>query len=159
MTKNEKNPYLINWEVKKFENFERHQWWMVSVFLIFLALLTYSLLSDNFLLSILIIIAGLLIYLFEKKKPETFRFAICKTGIIAHDHFYEFTEIKSFWIFYEPGIVGRKELSLKLNNRLMPYAQIPLGKENPNKIRNILLKYIPEDKHNESILDYLENII
>jgi hypothetical protein len=151
---------ILTWQAQKFENFERHPWWSISIFIILIFFLTYSLLADNFLLSIIIIISGVIIYLFEKKDPETYHFTICKTGIIAHDHFYEFITIESFWIFYEPGPVGRKEISIKTTHRFLPYAYIPLGnKTNPNKIRKILKKYLPEEQHQESILDFLENII
>jgi hypothetical protein len=154
------SPYLLSWQAQKFENFERHPRWSISIFAILIILLTYSLFTDNFLLSIIIIVSGILIYLFEKKDPETYHFAICKTGIIAHDHFYEFLEIESFWIFYEAGPAGRKEISLKINNHFLPYAHIPLGnKVNPNKVRKLLKKYLPEEQHRESILDFLENII
>jgi len=158
--KQKTNPYLISWQAEKFENFERHPRWYISVFVILVALLFYSLLSNNFLLSILIVLAGIIIYLFEKKDPETYHFAVCPTGIIAHDRFYDFLDLESFWIFYEPGVSGRKELSLQTNSHFQPYVHIPLGdKVNPNKLRKILKKYMAEQQHRESILDLLENIV
>lgn len=157
MTKN-KNSYLLSWQAQKFENFERHPWWGIILFIILILLLTYSLLTDNFLLSIILILAGIIVYLFEKKDPETYHFAICETGVIAHDRFYEFLDIENFWIFYEPGQLGRKELSLKTTSHFLPYVHIPLGNEDPNNIREILLDYIPEEPHKESLLDFLENI-
>ena len=157
-TKN-KNPYLLTWSAHKFENFERHPWWSIIVFVLLVILLAYSLFTNNFLLSIITILTGILIYLFEKKDPEKYHFAICQTGIIAHDRFYEFIDIKHFWIFYEPGPAGRKEISLRTTNRLTPYIHIPIGKANPNKIRKNLTKYLPEQPHKESILDFLENIV
>ena len=150
---------IISWKVQKFENFERHVWWSRIIFIILIVLLTYSLLTDNFLLSIILILSGIIIYLFEKKDPEDYTFAVYETGIVAHNHFYEFTEIENFWIFYEAGHIGRKEISIKINNPFFPYIHIPLGKENPNKIRKILLEYIPEEMHKESLFDFLENII
>jgi len=156
-----KNPsYLVSWQAEKFENFERHPKWSIFVFLILIGLLIYSLLTNNFLMSIIVILSGILIYLFEKKDPELYNFAICQTGIVAHDRFYDFLNIEDFWIFYEEGAAGRKELSLKTTNHLRPYVHIPLGKKaNPNIIRKILKKYIPEEPHKESLLDALENIV
>jgi len=155
-----KKSYLLSWQTEKFENFERHHWWSISILIILTILLAYSLLTDNFLLSIILVLTGILIYLFEKKDPETYHFAICETGVIVHDRFYEFLDIKHFWIFYEPGITGRKEISLRINNRFLQYVHIPLGdKTNPNDVRKILKKYIDEQPHKESLLDLLENII
>jgi len=158
MSKN-KNLKLVSWQAKKFENFERHPWWGISLFIILIILLTYSLLTDNFLLSIILILSGIIVYLFEKKDPETYHFAICETGIIAHDRFYEFLDIENFWIFYEPGQLGRKELSIKTTRHFMPYIHLPLGNQDPNEVRNSLLTYIPEEIHKETILDFLENIV
>ena len=158
-TKKGKSPYLLSWQAQKFENFERHPWWAIILFILLIILLTYSLLTDNFLLSIILILSGIIVYLFEKKDPETYHFAICETGFIAHDRFYEFIEIENFWIFYEPGITGRKEVSIKTTNHFLPYTHIPLGKQNPNKLRKILLIYIPEEVHKESLLDFLEDIV
>ena len=157
MTKN-KHPYLLSWKAYKFENFERHPWWGIILFILLVILLTYSLLTDNFLLSIILILAGIIVYLFENKDPEIYHFAICETGIIAHDRFYSFLDIEDFWIFYEPGKLGRKELSLKTTNKFFPYVHLPLGEQNPNQIRDVLLKYIPEEVHKESWFDFMENI-
>jgi hypothetical protein len=106
-----------------------------------------------------LIISGLLIFLFEKNDPKNYHFTICQTGIIANKRFYEFNEIEDFWIFYEPGPGGRKELSLKVDSYTAPYIHIPLGNEDPNKIREILLSYLPEELHKESLFDIMENII
>jgi hypothetical protein len=153
-----KKTYLLSWQAQKFENFERHPWWGIILFILLIILLTYSLLTDNFLLSIILILSGIIVYLFEKKDPETYHFAICETGIIAHDRFYEFIGIEDFWIFYEPGKLGRKELSIKTTNHLRPYIHLPLGDQDPNIVRKLLLKYIPEEAHEESVFDFLENI-
>jgi hypothetical protein len=154
-----RNSYLLSWQAHKFENFERHPWWGIILFVLLIFLLIYSLLTDNFLLSIILILAGIIVYLFEKKDPETYHFAICETGVIAHDKFYEFLDIENFWLFYEPGQLGRKELSLKTTNNFLPYVHIPLGDEDPNNVREVLLNYIPEEPHKESFLDFLENIV
>ena len=150
---------MLSWQAHKFENFERHPWWGIILFVLLIFLLIYSLLTDNFLLSIILILAGIIVYLFEKKDPETYHFAICETGVIAHDKFYEFLDIENFWLFYEPGQLGRKELSLKTTSHFLPYVHIPLGDEDPNNIRKVLLNYIPEEPHKESFLDFLENIV
>ena len=37
----------------------------------------------------------------------------------------------------------------------MPYIKISLGEQNPVKVRQTLLKYLPERKHKESLIDNL----
>ena len=152
-------PYLASWKVKKFESFPKHPWWLFALFVIAILLLIYSLATDNFLLSLIVILAGIIAYLFEKKEPETYHFAICETGIIAHNKFYDFTEIEDFWIFYEAGEMARKELSLRTESRFLPYIHIPLGQQDPNEVRKILSRFLVEDIHRESLWDHLEHIL
>lgn len=142
---NKKNSaFLLSWEAVAFENPERHPQWKVVVFVILVSALAYGLFTDNFLFSFIAILTGLLIYLFQNKEPETFKFGITSEGVFAQDHLYEYDSLKSFWIFFEPG--GRKELSLRSRKKFMPYIEIPLGEADPVKIHRTLRKFIKEEK-------------
>ncbi len=144
------------WKASQFENVPRHEWWYISIFIALVSLLTYGLFSNNFLLGIIVILVGLLLYLFEKKDPQVFKFGVTNQGIVAHDNVYKYSEIDDFWIFYEPGEHGRKELSLKSKRKFMPYIHIPLGSTDPVKLRRVLLPYIHEEEHDEGIVDAIE---
>ena len=156
MSKN-KNSYLLSWQAQKFENFERHPWWGISLFIILIILLIYSLLTDNFLLSIILILSGIIIYLFEKKDPETYHFALCETGIIAHDRFYEFLDIENFWIFYEPP--HTRIISLHMKGYLRPYLHIPLHQIDPVIVHEKLVEFIPEERQEQNLVDVLERLL
>jgi hypothetical protein len=148
---------LFSWQAKQFENVPRSQRWYVLLFLMLVALLAYGLFTDNFLLGIIVILVGLVFYLFEKRESQTFTFAITSEGVQAHNRLYEFSSLEDFWIFYQPG--GRKELSLKSSKKIMPYIHIPLGEADPSQVRGILLRFLPEVQHEESIVDSLERFI
>jgi hypothetical protein len=160
---NEKNTNITNsetifsWEAKQFENVPRSQGWYVVLFLMLVALLAYGLFTDNFLLGIIVILVGLIFYLFEKREAQTFHFAVTHEGVRAHNHLYEFSSLEDFWIFYEPG--GRKELSLKSSKKIMPYVHMPLGDTDPSELREIMLRFLPEVQHEESVIDSLERFI
>jgi len=158
-TKNQSDaPEIIfSWEARQFENVPRHRGWYAVFFIILVVLLAYGLFSDNFLLGIIVILVGLLFYLFEKRESQVFKFAITTEGVRAHNNLYEFPSLEDFWIFYEPA--GRKELSLKSSKRFIPYIHLPLGDANPLEIREVLLPFIPEIEHEESIVDSLERFI
>lgn len=40
----------------------------------------------------------------------------------------------------------------------MPFIRIPLGKTNPLEVRKILLKYLPEEEQQESVIDIIARI-
>ncbi len=107
-------------------------------------------------MAILIILFGLIFYLFETREPKIYSFGITKEGVFAQDSLYPFSSIENFWIFYEPN--GIKELSLKNKKHIIPYTQIPIGKANPSKIREILINFIPEEEREQTIFDYIERI-
>ncbi|PJA87043.1 MAG: hypothetical protein CO141_01530, partial [Candidatus Moranbacteria bacterium CG_4_9_14_3_um_filter_42_9] len=96
-------------------------------------------------------------YIYLNKKPRILDFAITNTGVIADKEIYQFENINSFWIFYAPP--QEKLLSLHTKSYLMPFVHIPIGNENPVKIREMLLKYIPEIKQKPSFADMLERLL
>lgn len=148
------NELLINWKALDFEKKERPRNWYIAVFVILVLLVAYALFTSNLLMSILFILFGAVLYLYEKKQPQLFDFAITQEGVIAHNNLYEFDSLDSFWIFYEPG--GKKILSLKSKKNYIPYIHIPLGNINPVEVRELLLDFIPEEKQDESLIDMFE---
>ncbi len=159
MATKKKLDFIIHWKADRFEDIDRHPKWHIFVFISLIALLTYSLFSNNLLLSIIIILSGLLIYLFEKMPKKTFCFGVCLEGVFAQDRVYEFSKLENFWIFYEPEKDGRKELSLQRKGAFATHVHIPLGKTDPNKVREIMLKFLEEEKHEETIFDRLEKFL
>jgi len=79
-------------------------------------------------------------------------------GIRVDDYFYDYDNIRSFWIFYETEEEIRV-LSLHSKKTFLPYIQIPIGNANPIKIRETLLQYLPEIKQELSVIDRLERMI
>ncbi|MDP3795111.1 MAG: hypothetical protein Q8R13_04265, partial [bacterium] len=71
--------------------------------------------------------------------------------IDARSHPYE--TLSSFWIFYDPPHV--RELSLRSKQRFLPYIRIPLADQNPVEIRRLLIQYLPERRHRQSLVDDL----
>lgn len=100
--------------------------------------------------------AGFLLVSAKKKPPET-DFVVGPLSVrIGHGE-HAFKDIKSFWVEYNPG--GTKELSLQLKKWYMPYLKIPIYHQNPVQIRAILLKFIPEVEHEDTIFDVIEKVL
>lgn len=148
---------LLSWQAIKFESSPKTNIWYISVFLILVSLVAVGLFTDNFPLAILAILIGLILYLFEKKEAQYFKFGITTEGVFAQDSVYKFSSLQNFWLFYEPN--GRQELSLKSQKEYIPYIQIPLGDTDPSQVRLALLNFLPEIEHEEAVADSLENLI
>jgi len=113
----------------------------------------WAIFTGNFLFALLIALTFFSLLVYALKKPSLIRVAITSRGVKVSRTLYKYENLESFWIFYSPD--GIKELSLKSKKMIMPYIKIPLGKANPVKVRRALVKYLPEKRQEESLLDNL----
>ena len=121
--------------------------------------------------ALLLGIAALLIAVFQRDPITTALFALMAVMIVVHVRkpvgtvdieinslaiklaakSYPHEQTKSFWIQYQPEY-GIKELSLQLKRRLSSYVKIQLGDTDPVQVRAILLEFIPETPHEETLV-------
>jgi len=100
---------------------------------------------------IFFILAGFLILIYAIKEPQIIDFSVGSSGVKIDKKLYKYSEIDSFWIFYDPPEI--KELSLKFKKMFFPVLSIPLADTDPNKVRKILIKFIPEEEQKESVAE------
>jgi len=65
---------------------------------------------------------------------------------------FPFLSLESFWI---PHDHFPPKLLIKSHKTLMPFFEIYIDDVDPEEVREILLKYIAETEHHESILKHL----
>ncbi len=141
----------FEWEAPEFKESEKEKSWFVMPLIIAIIFAAFAVITENFLFLILIILSFIVFYNYAKKSPRLIRFKINEKGIEVDGIIHEYGDLRSFWIFYDPPL--EKILSIRSKKRLLPYIRIPLDKENPAEIRSFLLKFLPEKKHKESIID------
>jgi len=141
----------IQWQAPEFEKYEKGPGWFIVLGIFALIIFTIVLLMKNFIFAILIILALFTIFIYALKEPRLVTFKISGKGITIDTKIYSYDELKSFWIFYEPPQI--KELSLKSKKLLMPLIKIPLKEQNPTLVRGALIKFIPEQKQEQSLID------
>ncbi len=144
-------PTKLEWAAPEFTRYKKSKSWFVFLALIALAVITAAILLKNLLFVIVTILATFVVYIYALKKPRKIKFSISGKGIQIDQHIYNFEDLKSFWIFYEPPEV--KEISFRSKKIFMPYIKISLGDQNPAEVRKLLLRFLPERKHRESIVD------
>jgi len=148
---------LAHWQGPEYETYSRDRRWYLIAASIFIAIIVYALITDSPIMAITFILIGIVGYIHLQKKPRVLDFTISRDGVFAGNEIYEFDQIKSFWIFYEPP--HTRILSLHTKGSLAPYVHIPIHQENPSKIRKALLKSIPEKKQSFTIIDTLERLL
>jgi len=119
---------------------------ILIVLIIVLSIIRYNLLTLIFL--------GLLLFVFilkMKTYKETASITLNNGNLIFRREIIPFKDIESFWLDYTPS--GIKELSIQQKKWYMPYLKIPLEDQDPVKIREFLIDFIPEIEHEETLSD------
>ena len=141
----------FEWEAPEFEKTEKSKSWFIIPAVIAIILGIIALATDNILFLILVLLGFFIFYVYANKEPRIIRFKIYEKGIEFDNQVHDFESLRSFWIFYDPPI--EKEISLRSKKTFFPYIRIPLGNQSPIEIRKYLLKFLPEKRHRESIVD------
>ena len=143
----------LKWTAPEFEYYNKNKQWFIITGVIAGILFLIAIFTKNFLFGLLIGMSYFLVMTYSTKEPKDIQISITPKGIMIENALYEFENLRSFWIFYNPPVI--RELSLRSKKTIMPYIKISLGEENPVNIRRALIKYLPEKKHKESTIDNL----
>ena len=153
--KNEK--ILTRWEASEFASKPRNERKYIFLGLILAAIVFYAVYTNSPVMAITFILIGIVTYLYSHKTPRHLVFQITREGVQVANELFEYENLRSFWIFYEPG--ERKEISLQTKSVLNPFVHIPIHDQDPVFLRECLLKFIPEVKQTPGILDSLEKAL
>lgn len=135
---------LHEWSIPEYEQHERNRAWYIIMGLIATVLITYSLLSSNFLFSLVLILFIIIIFLQSHQDPIIIPFAITDLGVIVNDRFYQYSELTEFYIIYNPE-EELKMLYLETAGNFTPRLRVPLMDSDPNEIRITLRSFIEEN--------------
>jgi len=149
--KKKKESGEIEWTAPEFTKYKKTKGWFYGLVIIALIIIAIAIIFNNLLWVILTVVAAFSVYIYGTKEPRKIKFRINGRGVHIDQKTYKFEDLRSFWIFYEPPEI--KELSLRSKKAMLPYIKIPLHNQNPVKIRKFLLKFLPERKHTESMID------
>lgn len=144
-------PTKIEWVAPEFTQYKKGKNWFVLPGFVAFALVIIAIILKNFLFAIGIVVAAFVVYIYTNKKPREIKFSVSGKGVQVDNKIYPLDTIKSFWIFYNPPEI--KEISIRSKKTFVPYIKIPLGDQNPAEVRRFLLRFLPERKHRESVVD------
>lgn len=134
---------IFEWVVSEYEKHDRSRRWYIIMALIGTALLLYSVISGNYLFTLVVVLFGIVLFLQDIQQPMEVQFAITETGIVVGNQYYPFKEVANYWIIYNPPEV--KNIYFATNNVLKHRIQIPLLDNDPLPIRDFLNQFIVED--------------
>ncbi len=142
----ERGALLAGWKIPEYTKHERGRYWYLWAGIIFALLLTYAIYTLDFLFAVILVLAAVIIFIRSREEPAEIDFNIFERGIGVGGKFHTWKEMVCFYIIYEPPEVKNLYFDLKgLRSRL----SIPLGSQNPVKVREALLKYLTENLNEE----------
>ncbi len=161
----------VDWRIKEPDSTPKTTEWFWALGILAFALIVFSILLKNYLLTIILALTIFIIYSSKNKKPELINFRLDNDGLYIEHKFYPYDSFKSFWIFParggSPPAVGRgalggeaqideeHELALRYKRHLAPLLIVPFYNNDESRIRRILNKYLPESEEQESLIDLL----
>lgn len=151
---NEKD-ILASWRAPEYASAEKSGAWYFGLFGLAVLLIVWSILSKNYLFTLIAAMATVVIYMLSQRKPEIMDIAITPDGVKINDRLYSYDDdLVKFWIIYKPT-EGVKTLNFDQRG-IRPNLVLQLEDQNPLRIREILLKYLEEDvTHEEGNIDRL----
>ncbi|MEK7138751.1 MAG: hypothetical protein AAB799_01065 [Patescibacteria group bacterium] len=141
----------ICWEAPSFHYNPQKRYLSVTIVALLAGAAAILLLRSDTLTSIFLILASLVLVLYSNQKPVTSKIVVNQAGILVDDKMYHYRELKSFWIEYSPG--GNKELSIESAKWYVPYTKILLNNQNPVELRSLIINFLPEREHENSLVD------
>ncbi|TSC73671.1 MAG: Uncharacterized protein G01um101444_492 [Parcubacteria group bacterium Gr01-1014_44] len=122
----------------------------IAISFVFIGL-AYIFFENNILTAVFFFLVSLVILIFAFKEKQTVLWEITRHGVTVERSFYPFRDLKSFWIEYQPGQI--KEISLKSKKWYRGFVKIPLNQEDPLKIREFLLDFLLEERHEDNLVE------
>lgn len=148
---------LIKWRGPDYEIYPKSKRWYTIAGFILAGLVAYAVFKDSPLTAIVFILIGIVGYMYLERDPQLTDFAVSYDGIIVGNEVYDWDDIVSFWIFYDPP--HTRVISLHMKGKLMPYIHIPLHQIDPVEVREKMMEFIPEIKQEQGMVDILERLL
>ena len=155
----------IAWQAAEFEYQQKDPLWYWGSLAVALILLILAIWQKNFLFMFFVVVAEMVIIYFADRQPLLWDFKIDEHGIhIGKQKFYSYSDIDSLDIHPHAGgdinpEKEYKELVIKLKSHFSPYLKINIHRQDEEKIKAFLLKFVPEQEHPESLSDALSKLI
>ena len=94
---------IKEWTFASYEMHERGRSWFVAASVVAAILLIYAFFTKNFLFAVILVMVAVVLYLQKSRAPEQLSCAITEQGIVLHDRFTAYEDLKDFWVVDEAG--------------------------------------------------------
>ena len=145
---------LYSWSAPEFLYHKKSALWHIGVYSSIAAITLIMIFSKQWFSIPVFLLITILVFQYAEVKPKNIAVTITSLGIIVGNKFYPFSEVKSFWILYNPPL---KQLNLELTKRFSPIISVLIDNTDPAVIKELLSPYIMED--DTRVEDFIDRFI
>lgn len=160
MSKENTQENIINWKIPEYDSPQRNKRWYIIAIVVILAILTYSVMTANYLFTFIMLIGSIMLFYYDQREAPMIDFILEEEGVVIGTKFYDYDEIKNFSIVYKPK-EDIKNIYLTFNNNLRNRIAIPLIDKDPLIVRRYMLQYLDEDldRNHEPVSESIAKIL
>ncbi len=144
----------ISWRAAEFHYFEKDYLWYVWAVFTGVVLLAFALWQRNFFFAVFVVIATVLFVEFGKRRPRTLDYELNEKEVLIDGRMsIPYKSIESFHVRKRLGLLD--EVVFKRATRVNPFIHLPIDEELAVRAREFLLEFLPEDEHEQTIVEII----
>jgi hypothetical protein len=152
--------FVYSWESEEYINYDRGKKWYIFWAVFLVAVIIFSILYfKNYVMALTFLVIAIVVYIYIKKEPRKIDVNVYKQGIEVDGIFYDYSTLKSFWLFQTETDYHDSYISIKRTKKYLPNLLLPIGKNDWQEITSILEEYIPLKRHEEELSVVLERML
>lgn len=139
----------INWNAKEYNHNKKSNDWYWALGIIATSLTIASIIYQNYLFALFIILATAILIMYAFRHPEEFSITIGPKGIKIKNDLFKYKDLKSFYL--DTSNEHGPKLIIHSNRTLMPHIILPIDKNLEIEIKTKLLTHLKEEEMHEPI--------
>ncbi len=148
---------VYSYQSPEFDRYEKTPTWYILAGIIAIILLAYAVIEQSPMMFIVILLTFILTLIISNKEPQIITIDITTTGItLDQKKTFQYQDIESFGVFKRGEV---QFISLYMTVGILTHTRIPVGKEDPEELAEILSQYIPREDGKESFFDTLDHFL
>jgi len=144
---------IMEWESYSREPIERSEDWFWGLIILAFFAGVIALIFGNLLLTVIIALGAFSLYYHERRPANTqVLVKIDKRGVQLNKELFTYEKIRSFWV-EETKENNPPTLILHYQRMFVPNIHIPIIGPSPEEVREALLQFGEEEKHQETFTE------
>jgi hypothetical protein len=132
----------ISWIAPEAIIHERGPTWKIVTSLVVLGAIIWGIYTGAWTFSLVVAVFAVTYSLIHLQHPRAVEIKISDIGIKVGYRKYNYSQIKSFWLIYDPPYV--QTLNIRVSGQIVDDITIQIRDQSPSEIREFLMTKIPE---------------